>query len=194
MDRETLDLVQALYETYGPVIDFIYENAEKPDAVVSESVWDGKSWFFNIGEVGPDSYSWNDSQQYSFICAGGGKRYRQIMQNFKLGDIIYAYTSGKGYVGVGVVTKTAMPFREATLEDGNTKLIGLRRAGKLTGNYNENDDVDAADWIVLVRWEKAVNKDQAVRLNPVVPSTASRIYEHRKDFIKKVRRGLGLKE
>jgi len=193
MDRETLDLVQALYETYGSVINFIYENAEKPDTAVSESVWDGKSWFFNIGEIGPDSYSWNDSQQYSFICAGGGKRYRQIMQNFKLGDIIYAYVSGSGYVGVGTVTKTAVLFRETTLGDGNTKLIDLRREGRLTGKYNESEDIDQADWIVLVKWTADVNKEKAARLNPIVPSTASRIYEHRKDFIKKVRYGLGLK-
>jgi hypothetical protein len=107
MDRETLDLAQAIYETYGPIIDFIYENAEKPDTIVSDAAWDGKSWFFNIGEVGPDPYSWNDSLKYSFICAGGGKRYRQIMQNFKLGDVVYTYVSGSGYVGVGAVIKMA---------------------------------------------------------------------------------------
>jgi hypothetical protein len=193
MDRETLDLAQAIYETYGPIIDFIYENAEKPDTVVSDAVWDGKSWFFNIGEVGPDSYGWDDSRQYSFICAGGTKRHRQIMRNFKLGDVIYAYTSGSGYVGVGTVIKMAMPFREATLEDGQTKLVSLRQSGKLTGNYNDSSDDDKSDWIVLVKWEKAVEKGQAVRLNPIVPSTASRIYDHRKEFIEKIRRGLGLK-
>jgi hypothetical protein len=111
MDRETLDLAQAIYDTYGTIINFIYENSEKPDTIVSDTVWDGKSWFFNIGEVGLGSYSWNDSNQYSFICAGGAKRYRQIMQNFKLDDVIYAYTSGSGYVGVGIVIKTAVPFR-----------------------------------------------------------------------------------
>jgi len=193
MDRETLDLAQAIYETYGPIIDFIYENAEKPDTIISDVVWDSKSWFFNIGEVGPDPYSWDDSSKYSFICAGGGKRYRQIMQNFKLDDVIYAYVSGNGYVGVGTVKKSAKPFREAMLEDGKTKLMDLQQAGKLAGNYNESSDNDKADWIVLVKWEKAVEKNQAIRLNPIVPSTASRIYDHRKDFIKKVRRGLGLK-
>jgi hypothetical protein len=193
MDRETLDLAQAIYDTYGPVIDFIYENAERPDTSGSDAVWDGKSWFFNIGEVGADSYSWSDSYQYSFICAGGGKRYRQIMQNFKSEDVIYAYVSGSGYVGIGAVIKPAEPFREATLEDGKTKLVDLRQAGKLRGSYNESSDDNRADWIVLVRWEKSVEKDQAIRLNPIVPSTASRIYEHRKDFIKKIRNGLGLK-
>jgi hypothetical protein len=193
MDRETLDLAQAIYETYGPIIDFIYENAEKSDTITPDAAWDGKSWFFNIGEVGPDSYSWNDSQKHSFICAGGGKRYRQIAQNFKLGNVIYAYVSGSGYVGVGTVIKIAMPFREATLEDGKTKLVDLWQAGQLTGIYNDSGDDDKSDWIVLVKWEKAVEKSQAVRLVPIVPSTASRIYDHRKDFVEKIRHGLGLK-
>lgn len=188
MDKETLDLAQAIYDTYGPIIDFIYENTER----VSDKVWDGKSWFFNIGEVGPDSYSWNDSRQYSFICAGGAKRYHQIMENFNLGNVIYAYVSGAGYVGIGTVTKTAMPFREATLEDGSTKVVDLRQAGKLAGTYNDSTDNDRSDWIVLVKWEKAVDKSQAVRLNPIVPSTASKIYNYRKEFIDKVRQGLGL--
>jgi hypothetical protein len=214
MDRETLDLAQAVYETHGPIIDhirvaytavplvrriyetcgrtidFVYKNAEKPDTTAA---WDGKSWFFNIGEVGPDSYSWNDSQKYSFICAGGGKRYRQIMQNLKRDDIVYAYVSGSGYVGVGTVTKEAMPFREATLEDGKKKLVDLRQAGQLAGTYSDSSDDDKSDWIVLVKWEKAVEKSQAVRLVPIVPSTASRIYDHRKDFVEKIRHGLGPK-
>jgi hypothetical protein len=192
MDKETLDLAQAIYETYGPIIDFIYENADKPDAVVStfDSGWDGKSWYFNIGEVGPDSYSWDDSRQYSFVCAGGGKRYRQIMQNFKLGDVIYTYVSGNGYVGIGIVTRTAILFRDATLEDGKTRLSDLQEAGKLSGKYNDSTDDDKCDWIALVNWQKAVEKSQAVRLNPIVPSTASRIYDHRKEFVQKIRQGL----
>jgi len=192
MDRKTLDLAQAIYETYGSIIDFIYENAEKPNIEDPDAVWDGKSWFFNIGEVGPSPYSWDDCLTYSFICAGGGKRYRQIMQNFEQDDIIYAYISGSGYVGVGTVVKLAVPFREATLEDEKTRLVDLRQAGKLAGSYNDSSDDDKADWIVLVKWEKAVEKDQSVRLSPVVPSTASRIYDHRKEFIAKVRLGLGL--
>jgi hypothetical protein len=193
MDKETLDLAQAIYDTYGPIIDFIYENTEKPpNNGVSDIVWDGKSWFFNIGEVGQDSYSWNDSRQYSFICAGGAKRYHQIMENFNLGNVIYAYVSGAGYVGIGTVTKTAMPFGEATLEDGSTKLVDLRQADKLAGTYNDSTDNDRSDWIVLVKWEKAVDKSQAVRLNPIVPATASKIYNRRKELIDKVRQGLGL--
>jgi hypothetical protein len=193
MDKETLELAQEIYEIYGPIIDFIYENAEKPETPTIGTAWDGKSWFFNIGEVGPTPYSWDDSRKYSFICAGGQKRYRKIMQKFKLGDVIYAYVSEYGYVGVGTVTRLAVPFREATLEDGKTKVMDLQQAGKLAGNYDNSSDDDKCEWIVLVKWEKAVDKNQAVRLNPIVPSTASRIYDHRKELIDKVQHGLGIK-
>jgi hypothetical protein len=192
MDRETLELAQEIYETYGPIINFIYENAEKPETQTADAGWDGKSWFFNIGEVGLTPYSWEDSQRYSFICAGGGKRHRQIMKNLKVGDIVYAYVSGNGYVGVGTVTKIAMRFQEAVLADGKTELMDLQQKGNLVGNYNSSSDDDKCDWIVLVKWEKAVEKNLAVRLNPIVPSTASRIYDHRKELIEKVKLGLGM--
>ena len=197
MDRETLELTQEIYRMHGAIIDFIYKtykNAERPEAVSPETAWDGKSWFFNIGEVGQNPYSWEDDKKHSFICAGGGSRYRQIMQDFKIGEVIYAYVSGRGYVGIGTVVKRAMPFHDATLEDGKTKLSELYRAGKLTGNYNGNEDVDREDWIVLVKWEKVVDKNHAVRLSPIVPSTASRILNHRKDLVEKVTHGLGLEK
>ncbi len=195
MDKNILDLAQAIYEAHGPVIDFIYESANvlKSDSQVSDAIWDGKSWFFNIGDVGAVPYSWDDSKKYSFICAGGAKRYRRIMEKLEPGNIIYAYSGGSGYVGIGTVTKTALPFRKATLSDGQ-KLTDLLQSNQLSGNYNDTQDDDKCDWIVLVKWEKAVEKDKAVRLSPIVPSTASRVYDHRKPLIEKVRHGLGLEK
>jgi hypothetical protein len=70
--------------------------------------------------------------------------------------------------------------------------MDLLQAGNLVGNYNGVSDDDKCDWIVLVKWERSVDKNQAIRLNPVVPSTASRIYEHRKELIGKIRHDLGL--
>ena len=185
MDRETLGLVQSIYDTYGPLIDFIYNNAEKPESDTVGAAWDGKSWFLNVGDTGPGTYSWEDCRRHSFVCAGGGKRYRDIMQRFQQGDIIYAYASGYGYVGVGTVVEKAVPFREATLSDGR-KLVDLR----LAGTYSDSEEDDACDWIVLVKWENDVEKGQAVQVNPIVPSTACRIYEHQKSLINQVKQAL----
>ncbi|MBE7552343.1 MAG: PD-(D/E)XK nuclease family protein [Anaerolineales bacterium] len=192
MDQKTRDLAQEIYKAYGPIIDFIYENTEAPDPNATDVNWDGKSWFFNVGDVGATPYSWDDCRKYSFICAGGAKRYRQLIQNFKHGNIIYAYSSGSGYVGIGIVIKPATPFQEATLIDGITKLADLHRAGELQGVYNSSYDNDICDWIVLVEWERSVEKSQAARMKPIVPSTASKIYDHRKPLVDQVRQNLGL--
>lgn len=188
MDKETLDLAQAIYEKYGSVIEFIYSNSEHGEIEDGpEATWDGKSWFFNIGEVGDNPYSWEDCKKYSFICAGGGERYQRIMERFKEGDVVYAYVSGYGYVGIGRITKKAVPFRFAKLADEVTKLIDLKKAGKLKGNYQSYEDVD---WIALVDWEKAVDKKNAVKALPVTSSTAARIYDTRKELVTKVRKNL----
>lgn len=192
VDKKTLDLVQSIYDAHRTTIEFIISNADRLEPEDIDAVWDGKSWFFNIGETGPDSYSWDDCRTYSFLCAGGGRRYRQIMEGFKVGDIIYAYASGWGYVGVGTVTKAAVPFRKATLKDGKTTLIDLSRKRKLKGTYDWELNYDECDWIALVTWQKALVKEKAVRELPVVPSTSSRIYNHRKGLVQKVRKGLGI--
>ena len=72
MDKETLDLAQAIYEKYGSVIEFIYNSSEHGETEDGpEATWDGKSWFFNTGDLGDGPYSWEDCKKYSFICAGG---------------------------------------------------------------------------------------------------------------------------
>jgi len=191
MDKETFALAQEIYDIYGTVIDFIYKNAGKPETSTSDVVWDGKSWFFNIGEVEPESYSWEDSQRFSFICAGGGKRFRKIMQRFKIGDSVYAYVSGSGYVGIGTITKLALPFQDATLEDG-TKLVDLQQAGELLGTYHSGPNNDKCEWIALVEWITAIDKNKAIDETPIVPATACKIYEHRKELIDKIKHELGL--
>jgi len=187
VDQKTVVLAQEIYDTHKEVLDFIYEYAERvggEDDVDGASVWDGKSWFFNIGDH--TGYSWDDCFRYSFICAGGGKRFRRLMKRFKKKDIICAYVNGRGYVGVGIVTKEALPFREAMLSDG-TKFTDLA----LAGTYSGSEDNDACDWIALVEWESQVEKSQAVKEKHLVSSTACRIYEHRKkEFINKVREEL----
>ena len=106
-DRNMVDLAQAIYNQYPEVFRFIYQNIDIDEIdPLNVSIWDGKTWFFNIGENRQGTgYSWEDSFQYSFICAGGAKRYRSIMEKFEPGHIVYAYVSGFGYVGVGQIIK-----------------------------------------------------------------------------------------
>ena len=186
MDKNTRDLAQAIYDQHTDVIEFIIRNVERKeefDEIPIQKSWDGQTWFFNIGEN--SGYRWEDCREYGFICAGGAKRYRNLMERYEVDDVIYAYVSKNGYVGIGKITKTAVPFRDAKLADGR-QLENL----PLVGSYNESRNDDKCDWIALVDWEFAVDKNEAIRQDTITQMTTARIYEHRKNIAKKVRAGL----
>jgi len=185
MDTKILDLAQAIYDQHSDVFEFIIQNVDrKPETglLPSEQKWDGKSRFFNVGEKAGSGYRWEDYRKYGFICAGGGQLYRNWMEQIQIGDIIYAYVSGRGYVGIGTVMQKAVPFREARFSDGRC----LADVG-LVGKYDDGEEDDTCDWIAFVEWEYSVDKDHAVRQLPITRATTSRIYDHRKDIVEQVR-------
>ena len=185
MDKNTRDLAQAVYDQHSEVIEFVIQTVERKDVEDDSPIqrqWDGESWFFNIGEPG---YSWEDCRSHNFICAGGAKRYRDLMKRFEVGHVIYAYVSKSGYVGIGRITKAAVPFRDATLANGR-KLRDL----PLKGKYSSSNDDENCDWIALIDWEFAVEKSQAILQPTITRMTTARIYEHRKNIAKKVIAGL----
>ncbi|MEE9431868.1 MAG: PD-(D/E)XK nuclease family protein [Melioribacteraceae bacterium] len=182
MDKKTIDLAKSINDKYQDVINFIYENTDKPESTGIDRIWDGKSWFLNIGEKRNESYSWDDCRIHSFICAGGGKRYRTIMEKFEIGDKIYTYLSKFGYVGIGEVVKKAVPISDVILLD-DKKLLDLN----LKGKYDSTSNLDDCDWVAIVKWEIANDRENAVRYDPIVPSTSSKIYQHRKLDLKKLR-------
>ena len=192
-DKNMVDLAQAIYDQYQDVFRFIYKNIDIDEIdPVNVTSWDGKTWFFNIGENRQGTgYNWEDSYQYSFICAGGAKRYRSIMEKFEPGQIIYAYVSGSGYVGVGEILKKADPFGKAILADGQT-IIQIKSS--LKGIYNPSDDDDVCDWVTPVKWEIKVPKIKAVKEIPVTRQTACRVYDDRKPTIEAIHSALRNKQ
>ena len=182
MDKSTLDLAQAIYDQYPEVFEFIFQSVDRyaEDAPV-EKEWDGKSRFFNIGEKADSGYRWEDCRKYGFICAGGAKLYRNWMEKINEGDEIYAYVSGRGYVGFGEVIKGAKPFREARVNGQSLSEMDL------VGKYDDGQDDDICDWIAFVEWKYDVAKDQAVQKPPIGRQTTCKVYEWRKDFVKEIK-------
>jgi hypothetical protein len=71
-------------------------------------------WFVNTG-IGKDTLgirSWKYNLNFSFVNAGDGSPYLANIRKLKGGDKIFAYISGKGYVGFGEVEKEAVPVKE----------------------------------------------------------------------------------
>jgi len=123
---------------------------------------------------------------HGFICVGGTKLHADAMKRLKVGDIIYAYVSRFGYVGIATVTKEAIPFGEAVLprDDKQLKDMGL------PGNYTASDDLEKCDYIALVEWEMAVPKEKACKETPISIGTVARVGDHRKDLVNKIRKAL----
>lgn len=118
--------------------------------------WTG-FWFVNVGE-GPHRV-WQDNVKFGFIGAGQGKRYSSALHRLSVGDKIYAYMRGLGYVGFGEITSPAVMIRDFVVPDSNTPLL---EAGLTAERPSENsEDEELSEWVVGVKWIKSVPKAQA---------------------------------
>ena len=189
MDPKTEKMVLKIYEEHSDVLEFILKTAKsKRVGETPQREWDEMSWFFNIGDnVG---YSWDDSKKYSFICAGGSRQFRNIMERLKVDDIIYAYVSEYGYVGKAKIIHPATPFRDAILDSGQR----LMNVEGLLGRYNSSEDDDYCDWIAWVEWEVRADKPHAIKERPLTSGTACKVYQDKKLLMEKIASELNLIE
>lgn len=132
-------------------------------------------WFMNTGDYeGPNGgRAWEDCRKYGFMRAGGGKRYFDAVKKLKVGDKVFAYLSGHGYVGLGEVTAEAVPFKDFTPADQGKPLpelplVAKRQADRL-------DDPGGWDLCAAVKWIKAVGRDEGVLKSRAHMGTVSRI-------------------
>lgn len=51
----------------------------------------------------PERRRWEDARRYSFVSAGGGRRWSQPLRRLDEGDDVFVHLPGAGYVGHGVV-------------------------------------------------------------------------------------------
>ncbi|MFA7000000.1 MAG: DUF91 domain-containing protein [Candidatus Paceibacterota bacterium] len=136
--------------------DYIERKEIKHRKVPSmQGEWTGY-WFVNIGEG--SHRTWDDNLKFGFIGAGQGKRYSSALHRLSVGDKIYAYMKGLGYVGFGEVISPAVMIRDFIVPNSNLPLleVGLKAA-----RPDENsDDEELSEWVVGVRWIKTVPKTQ----------------------------------
>jgi hypothetical protein len=125
-------------------------------AAADKEPWTGY-WFVNVGE-GPHR-TWEDNVKFGFVSAGQARKYSVAMHRLSVGDKIYAYMAGFGYVGFGEITKPAVMIRDFVVPETNIHLLS---AGLIAERPNENsDNEDRSEWVVGVRWIKTVPKAKA---------------------------------
>jgi uncharacterized protein len=116
-------------------------------------------YLLNVGEGGGHR-SWRDCCQYGFMSAGQGKRYRDLIQEFRPGDIIAAYWSKKGYrggyVGIGVVRESAVSVNSFMVGDKLLRELPLNEPNI----FDNCNNPDMSEWILAIEWIKTVPMEE----------------------------------
>ena len=131
--------------------DWLMDQEEVVERTVSRTraPWSGL-WYVNAGES--ENRSWEDMRRLGFIAAGHGRIYSQPLFRLSVDDTIYVYQSGRGYVGVGVVSGEPVMARDAVI--GGTPLLDQKLLQPGLGHHR--DDPDLAEYVVPVAWTRAV--------------------------------------
>lgn len=144
-----------------------------PVTVAPGAAWTGTAerlWYANIG-----GRSWKDMSTLGYWSCGGGELYRKMAEKLAPGDEICAYESGRGYVGVGIVTSLAVPIEQVVPRDQGQDDTRLR----VTNNPSRSPDLK--EYAVNVRWSRIAPAERAWR-NDVTfasPRTLCRLRDER---------------
>ena len=118
--------------------------------------WTGY-YYVNAGDM-HGVRNWDDMCEFGFISAGNGRVYSQRLEQLGVGDPIYVYQEGRGYVGFGEVERPAVMAEHFRLSDGRPLSdIELRERGIL----HDQGDPDMADYVVGVKWKHVVPISEA---------------------------------
>src|ERR1700687_136887 len=115
--------------------------------------WSGL-WYYNVGQG--NERSWEDMRKYSFIAAGGGRKYADFLKKLAPGDLVFAYQQQEGYVGFGIVTAPSVPVTEFMVS--NVPILKLPLQGHLGHDF---DDLDKCEYLVAVEWRKTLPCSEA---------------------------------
>lgn len=118
--------------------------------------WSGY-WFVNVGEG--ERRNWDDNSKYGFIGAGGGAWYSGALKRLKVGDKIFAYMKGLGYVGYGEVTTEAGMIKDFIVENEQKLLLQLPL--KASEANKNSDNPELSEWVVGVKWIKTFPREKA---------------------------------
>ena len=126
-----------------------------------QAPWNGKDWYVSFGEG--EHRNWEDARRYSYVSAGGGSWYIGTLKKLPIGGRVFVNLPGRGYVGVGVVTGTAVRASDYTVSVNGQEvpLVEVAQdAPELKSRAALGDD--ETEWIVPVKWLKTVPRDQAI--------------------------------
>jgi hypothetical protein len=112
--------------------------------------------YFNVGEA--EHRSWDDCRTYGFLSAGYGLKYSNQVRQLHKDDVVVAYLSKHGYVGVGRVTAEAVPARDFCVGKKPLEKLKLDAPDIL----HHSDDLEKCEYVIRVRWLVAKKREDAL--------------------------------
>jgi hypothetical protein len=108
---------------------------------------------------------WEEARKYGFISGGGGRFYSQTLSMLSEGDRVWVNVPSVGYVGVGLVTGPVEHVDDVKIvgESGSAIKLSSVPGLKLASDPNAHDRGDLGEYVVPVRWLKAVPLKNAVK-------------------------------
>lgn len=176
LDPASRRIVEYLSEEHGMAINTVFFNVFEADGqewmttdflLDQEEVeerserkvrapWSGY-YFVNAG-LG-EHRSWTDMKRFGFVSSGGGEFYSKRLQQLNVGDEVFVYDKGNGYIGYGVVTREVVPAAEFMTKDGPLFEQPLAEPRmKRLGEPPQN-----AEFAVGIEWRKTVEPANAKR-------------------------------
>jgi hypothetical protein len=119
---------------------------------------DREIFFVNVGgHYGPERRQWEDCYNYDFLAAGYGRKYSGQLDRLAVGDIVAAYLSKKGYVGIGRIVALPIPSWEFCFKGRPLTKQMLKGPDLL----HDKNDKNKCEYLVGVKWIKKVSSNDA---------------------------------
>ncbi|OGX08029.1 MAG: hypothetical protein A2Z88_07810 [Omnitrophica WOR_2 bacterium GWA2_47_8] len=101
--------------------------------------------------------NWDDYQEFGFISAGQGTRWRDSILGFNECDIFIAYFKRRGFVGIGRILQKAKMIRNILIQ--GKPLLELNLKCKRMSDNSNNEQ--KSEYVCLVKWVKTVPRNEA---------------------------------
>lgn len=136
--------------------DFLLDQAEVEERSERKvrPPWSG-FYFVNTGQG--EHRSWVDMKKFGFIGAGNGSFHSKRLDQLEVGDVVFAYLKGSGYVGYGTVTSPKEPAETFQTASG----LLLNQPLAQPGMKKHVDDPERAEYVVGVDWHKTMDAEDA---------------------------------
>jgi hypothetical protein len=174
LDAASRRIVEYLSEEYGVGINTAFFNVFEADgqewmttdflldqSEVEERTerkvrppWSGY-YFVNAG-LG-DERSWKDMKRFGFVGTCGGDFYTKRLDQLAIGDKVFAFQKGEGYIGYGVVKSEKVIASLFQAPDGPLFEQQLDQPGI---KKNANDRA-LAEYVVGIEWQKTIEPQEA---------------------------------